>query len=68
MTRPIEDVLHDAAEWLSREGVEGVGQGEADGMPCIVAYVSSAAAERALPHVFEGYPVRIERTPKFKAY
>jgi hypothetical protein len=48
-------------------GVIGVGEGEADGSPCIVVFVArDQQPPPQLPAVIDGYLVVVRRTPPFR--
>ncbi len=64
MSRPsIEEVLaSEGARLLAVPGVNGIGEGQLDGKPCILVFVRRVTEEvrRDVPPMIGGYPVRIE--------
>jgi hypothetical protein len=53
---------------MALPGVIGVAEGEADGAPCVVVFVSSYADKPPeLPAMLEGYLVVVRRTAPFQA-
>lgn len=49
-------------EWMDLEGVEAVGEGKANGKPCINVYVSKKTdeIERIIPTVYKSVPVKLQ--------
>ena len=62
MALTIEEVIDQVSKWLELPGIEMVGEGEADGEPIILVYVSvdPAALKDILPKTYEGFPVVVE--------
>jgi hypothetical protein len=55
-------------EWMSLPGVEGVGIGECDGVPCIKIFVSEKTdAVNAIGSVVDGVTIVIEVSGEYKA-
>ena len=69
MKEAIEKVIDEASQWLNIDGVEGIGQGEHGGEPCIVVLISAKKQDIAdqIPKTFKGYPVILEETGEFRA-
>jgi len=69
MKQTIEQVIEEASQWLNLDGVEGIGQGEHGGEPCIVVLISGNKQNLAekIPKSFKGYPVILEETGEVRA-
>lgn len=69
VTKSIEQVVTEAAQWMNIEGVAGIGQGKAGRKDCIVVLVrvKTPELEKAIPREYEGYPVRIEEVGVIRA-
>ena len=54
---------------LMVDGVVGIGEGELEGKPCIKVFVDrkTKEIEGHIPSVFDGYPVCIVESGRFKA-
>ncbi len=68
--RNIEEVLADHTDgWMAIPGVVGTGIGSCGRDLCIKVFVSERTprVEAEIPHVVEGFPVRIEATGDFRA-
>ncbi len=66
----IEAVLErHARRIVSLPGVVGVGEGEADGRPCITVYVAekTAAVIGRIPTDLEGWPVVVRKSGDIRA-
>lgn len=64
----IEHALHEAERWLDEiEGVQGVGQGKADGEDCITVFVSSKLVAGEIPDELHGFKVVVEESGLFTA-
>jgi len=48
-------ILENRADWLAMDGVEGVGQSQLDGKPCIKFFLSKPVDH--LPDAVEGFAV-----------
>jgi hypothetical protein len=59
MSSQILKAIDKAGDWLTYDGVEGVGQGEKDGKACIIVFVSCRPSDlaRKIPSTFMGFPV-----------
>ncbi len=62
MPRSIQEVIDEASQWLDIEGVEGVAQGQKDGLDCIQVLVSCRVEDlkQCIPTEFQGYPVVVQ--------
>ncbi len=70
MPESIEKVLEEAEQWISIDGVEGIGQGELEDQgPCIVVLVSKPPESFAglIPNTFHGFPVVLEESGEIRA-
>jgi hypothetical protein len=53
-----EVIARHAPGLMARPGVVGVGEGESDGQPCLIVFMSSPPSPGAgLPQAIEGFPV-----------
>ncbi len=52
---------------LGRPGVSGTAVGESRGEPCLLVYLSDAAARRGIPGRVAGVRVKVEVTGPFRA-
>lgn len=67
MATVAEVIARHRAQLLALPGVIGVGEGEADGSPCIVVFVASdQQPPPSLPAVIDGYLVVVRRTARFR--
>ena len=59
--KAIAEIMDEAGEWVSIDGVEGVGQGRQSGQDCIEVFVSCCRddLDKKIPASFRGYPVVI---------
>ena len=64
MALELQEVINEAVEWIEFDGVEGVGQGEKDGMDCIIVLASCPPSDLfgIVPITFKGFPVVIEES------
>jgi len=53
---------------LGKPGVSGTAIGESGGAPCLLVYLSDAAARDGIPGRVAGVPVKVEVTGPFKRY
>ncbi|MGD8908581.1 MAG: hypothetical protein PVI92_04475 [Chromatiales bacterium] len=61
--------VHSAEKWMDDiDGVIGVSQGEQQGKPAIVVFITNSEAKESLPTEFEGYPVVTEFSDEFTSY
>ena len=69
MSKISNEIIDEASEWMSHQGVEGVAEGETGGRACIVVLVSCDPTKLStvLPSSFKGYPVIIKRTGEIEA-
>ena len=63
----IDQALNTVQHWLDFEGVEGIGEGESEGIPCITVFVSQEDLQIKIPKEIEGFPVVVEETGSFNA-
>jgi len=61
MDTSFEKALEEAqSSWMELDGVEGVGQGERNGQPCIQVLISQRTDDvRQIPSSFRGHPVEV---------
>jgi len=52
---------------LGRPGVSGTAVGESHGGPCLLVYLTDAAARKGIPARVRGVPVKVEVTGPFRA-
>ena len=63
----IEDALKEIQPWLNKKGIEGVSQGEHNGVACITVFVSASEVRKILPAEYNGFKVVVEETGSFNA-
>lgn len=69
--KSIEKVLNEhSTRLMAQNGVEGIGQGESEGSPCITVFVSRPKEEfrDLIPDSIEGYKVVISESGTFFAF
>jgi hypothetical protein len=53
---------------MGRPGVSGTAVGESGGAPCLLVYLSDAAAKKGIPGRVAGVPVKVEVTGAFRRF
>jgi len=62
MSQYITDIMLEIQDqWMSIDGVTGIGEGEIDGDDCILVFVSviTPQVKKTIPRVYKGFPVKI---------
>ena len=69
MSAQLEKIIEEVSDWLQIDGVEGVGQGEHAGKPCITVLVSKAPEHFSgiIPKDYKGYPVILQESGTIEA-
>lgn len=69
MSSDLEAARRDLTERLmGRPGVSGTAVGEISGKPCLVVYLEESSATGGIPRRVRGFPVKVEKAGRFKAF